>query len=271
MKTNSPSLITLSLFSLLSVNAIGAPAVLRQDPVTEQKYFMHESDWNSEHEGRLDIGWTVPEYMADEIDFPKIAAGDESYLASIEQKLDASAINVLVDTKTGKIVTELYELNQAIDACIWYTDRGCNHTSIYAKYSEKDKLATLVGAGKWDTRYISLALISEDASGLKIRAKTKNLMPILENDVTVALDKSQNNNKAYRRDRDRLAFSADDNLQVTLNETNSAGTTSIKFNITVNAYVPKGMEDDSFDTTQTLSYLTNARAGYESLAVEKIK
>ncbi len=271
MKLPSLTFLSLGLCSLLSFAALAAPAVLHKDPVTQQKYFMHESEWNSDHEGRLDIGWTVPVFMADEIDFEKIAAGDLLYIESIENKLDQWAVNVVVDTKTDKIVTELYELNQALSACIWYLDRGCNHTEIYAKYSEKDKLVTLIGNGKWSTRYFSLALINEDQTGISIRAKTSNLMPIVENDLTIALDKSQNNNQAYRRDRDKLVVWTDENVKIILNETNSLGTTSVKFTLSLNSSVPKGMEDDSFVSDNTLSYLVNARTGYETLAVEQIK
>jgi|GEM_PF-6954415 len=106
------------------------------------------------------------------------------------------------------------ELNQTQTLCIWFADRGCNHTSIYAMYSEKDKLATLVGAGKWSTQYVSSALLSEDASDLSIRAKTVNLMPILENDLTVELDRSENSNKAYRRDRDSLVVTASSQFRI---------------------------------------------------------
>jgi hypothetical protein len=159
------------LLALLASVVIATPAVadegdltMREDPTTKRHYFLDPDRLVSD----VMIGWAFTAEAGKDVDYAR-AEYDGEYL--LQQVGDGSnVVNVLVDTKSDRIIADLDNEKAAYEACWAAGGSATNHCDISVEYSSSTRLAIVVLDSKWYTNAVRLYRLRPFRTGLRVQA-----------------------------------------------------------------------------------------------------
>jgi hypothetical protein len=254
------------LLALLASVVIATPAVadegdltMREDPTTKRHYFLDPDRLVSD----VMIGWAFTAEAGKDVDYAR-AEYDGEYL--LQQVGDGSnVVNVLVDTKSDRIIADLDNEKAAYEACWAAGGSATNHCDISVEYSSSTRLAIVVLDSKWYTNAVRLYRLRPFRTGLRVQASA-DLLPAITHDTKSRLAQEHRREPAFQRDGMSLvyAFRAPSSRLVS----DKKGAFEIHIQLEASAYIPKGGEHTFSAEGEAMHYRVRGDAKRKALAIE---